>query len=128
MAKLKVKHNLKTSPETRKPKLSEINELSYCVFIIKRAEEDRLKKEIKQLGGHTLSIIRGIGVSRNNLFESLKIDTDDVSVFFAVIRVEDVRDFMSKISEKFSLSVPGNGKGFTIDIDGYLGAKAVFVE
>ncbi len=128
MEKSKVKHQLKSSPNSRKPKLSEINELSYCVVIIKREQEDKLKNKINELGGHILSIVRGIGVSRNSVFESLRVGTDDVSVFFLITRIEDVRDFMSQIAEEFSLAVPGNGKGFTIDIDGYLGAKAVFIE
>ena len=52
----------------------------------------------------------------------------EMAVFFAVARVEDIKDFMQFISEKFELALPGNGKGFTIDIDGYLGAKALFIE
>lgn len=125
--KSKVKLGLKKQPK-RKPKLSEINELSLSVFIIKREKEQKLKNRIKELEGEIVSITRGIGVSRSTVFESLKIGTDDVSVFFTLSRIEDVKDFMQTITEEFELCVPGNGKGFTIDIDGYLGAKAVFIE
>ncbi len=125
--KLKAKIKLKTNKK-KKPKLSEINELSLSVFIVKRKDEDRLKFRIKELEGEILSITRGIGVSRATVFESLKIGTDDVSVFFVACRVEDVRDFMQTITEEFELCIPGNGKGFTIDVDGYLGAKGAFIE
>ena len=122
--RLKVKHSLKKS----RPKLSEINELSMSVFIVKRKDEEKLSKRLKTLGSQVLSITRGIGVSRNSIFESLKIGTDDISVFFAMSRVEDVRDIMKTITEEFDLTIPGNGKGFVVDIDGYLGAKAKFLE
>jgi len=125
--KLKVNIRLKKQKKKR-PKLSEINELSFCVFIIKREEELKLKNRIKELEGEIVSITRGIGVSRATVFESLKIGTDNISVFFVLSRVEDVKDFMQTITEEFEFNVPGKGKGFTIDIDGYLGAKAVFID
>jgi len=125
---MKSKAKIKLKSTRRKPKLNEINELSLSVFIIKRKQEAKLKERINQLPAKILSITRGIGVSRNTIFESLKIGTDDVSVFLVVSRVEDVRDFMQTITEEFELCVPGNGKGFTIDIDGYLGTKALFIE
>ena len=126
MAKSQVKLKVKNAP--KKPKLSEINELSLSVFILKKENADRLRLKINELGAKVLSEVRGVGVSRNSLFDTLKFGTDDVVVFFTTIRVEDVRDYMQTITEEFSLSVPGNGKGFTIDIDGYLGAKALFIE
>ena len=125
--KLKVKLTVKKAPK-RKPKLNEINELSLSVFIIKKQQEERLKNRIKELEGEIVSITRGVGVSRATVFESLKMGAEQVSVFFCLTRVEDVRDFMQTITEEFELCVPGNGKGFTIDIDGYLGAKAIFID
>ena len=124
--KSEVKIKLKKE-KSKRPKLSEINELSLSVFIIKRKQEDKLKKRIEELEGEIVSISRGIGASRGTVFESLKIGMDEVSVFFVLVRIEDVRDFMRKITDEFELCVPGNGKGFAIDIDGYLGAKAVFI-
>ena len=126
MAKLKVRHKLKSTK--RKPTLNEINELSLSVFIIKRDKANELRTKINELGAKILSETRGVGVSRSSIFESLKVGNDDVSVFFTIIRVEDVKDYMQSISEEFNFAIPGNGKGFTIDIDGYLGAKALFIE
>lgn len=122
--KLKVKHSIKRV----KPKLSEINELAMAVFIVKRRDENRLSTKLKELGVEILSVTRGIGVSRNTVFESLKVGMEDVCVFFAMARVEDIRDIMETITEEFDLTFPGNGKGFVVDIDGYLGAKAKFLE
>lgn len=129
MARLKdnVKVKLR-SQSNKKLRLGEINELSMAVFIIQREKENELKKRILELGGKNLSISWGTGISRNTVFESLKIGTEDVSVFFVMARVEDVREIMKTITEEFSLAIPGNGKGFIIDIDGYLGAKAPFIE
>ena len=126
---MKSKVNLRLKKQKkRRPKLNEINELSLSVFIIKREQEDNLKNKINELEGEIVSITRGIGVSRSTVFESLKIGTENMSVFFVLVRIEDVRDFMQTITEEFELCVPGNGKGFVIDIDGYLGAKAVFID
>ena len=126
-SKDKIKLKIKSTPD-KKLKLSEINELSMAVFIIQREKENALKKRIIELGSKILSITWGTGISRSTVFESLKVGTEDMSVFFVMSRVEDVRELMQTISEEFSLTVPGNGKGFIIDIDGYLGAKAPFVE
>ena len=126
---MKLRGNIRLKKQKKKkPKLSEINELALSVFIVKREDEDRLKIRINELEGEIVSITRGIGVSRATIFESLKIGTDNVSVFFVLSRIEDVRDFMQTITCEFEFSVPGKGKGFTIDIDGYLGAKAVFID
>lgn len=126
MARLQVRHKLKVAP--KKPKLNEINELAFCVFIIKKQRALELKNRIFELGGKILSEIRATGISRNSVFESLKVGCEEVVVFFSTIRVEDVKDYMATISEEFEFLVAGNGKGFTIDIDGYLGAKALFIE
>lgn len=128
MAKLQVRHELKKAPPKRKPKLSEINELSLAVFIIKKENAPRLRVLVNNLGGRVLSEVRGRGISRNSALESLNMTNNEMAVFFVTARVEDVRDLMQNISEELNFTLPGNGKGFTIDIDGYLGAKALFIE
>lgn len=126
---MKSKANVIKKPnEKRKLKVSEIEDLSVCVFIVRKNMEDKLKSEILANDGKILSITYGTGISRSSLFSSLKVGSDDVVVFFVTIRVEDVRKFMKIISKQFDLAVPGNGKGFVLDVDGYLGAKALFVE
>jgi len=115
----KIKHSIS---------LRDINELSMCVFIVKRTEEEKLLSHIKKSDARLVSMTRGLGVSRSSAFESLKIGTEDVTVFFCICRDEDVGIFMKTTAEKFELDMPGNGKGFIIDINGYLGAKAAFLE
>ena len=126
--KLRGKKTVEPSVKPRKPKLSEINELTMSVFIVKKEKEQELLTKIKQFGARVLSSVRGLGVSRNTVFESLKIGTEECIVCFAMCRDEDLKDFMQFINLEMELSVPGNGKGFTVDIDGYLGAKALFIE
>lgn len=109
-------------------KLSQIDELSMCVFIINRENEQKVKKRLDELQAKTVSILRGVGVSRYSMFSSLKIGTNDMSVILAISRKEDVRKVMRTIAIEFSIAKPGNGKSFVVDIDGYLGAKAKFVE
>ncbi len=114
--------------QKRKLKLSEIEDLSMCVFIVKKSIEDKFKAKIIENEGKILSLTYGTGVSRTSIFNSLKVGSDDVVIFFVTIRVEDVKKFMRTMSKEFELAVPGNGKGFVLDVNGYLGAKALFVE
>lgn len=99
-----------------------------CVFIISREIEQKVKERVEELQAKVVSIVRGNGISRFSLFSSLKIGTKDMSVIFAISRVEDVKKVMRTVAIDFSLAKPGNGKSFVIDIDGYLGAKAKFLE
>lgn len=117
-----------TAKQKRKLKLSEIEDLSLCVFIVKKNIESKFKAKIIENDGKILSLTYGTGVSRASVFNSLKVGSDDVVIFFVTIRVEDVRKFMRIMSKEFELAVPGNGKGFVLDVNGYLGAKALFVE
>ena len=52
----------------------------------------------------------------------------DVSVVFGMVRVEDAEKAMDEISFKLKLEMPGNGRAMIVPIDGYMGAKAPFVE
>lgn len=122
MEKSKVKKTVK-----RPIKLSEINKLSMCVFIVNREYENQIKTRLHDLQARVVSIIRGIGVSRYSMFSSLKVGTSDMVVILAISRVEDTKKVMKTISIEFSLAKPGNGKSFVIDVDGYLGAKAKFI-
>lgn len=114
--------------KTKHITLSQIDELSMCVFIINREFEQKVKKRLDELQAKTVSIVRGVGISRYSMFSSLKVGTNDMSVIFAIARKEDVQKIMRTIAIEFSIALPGNGKSFVIDIDGYLGAKAKFME
>lgn len=118
----------KLKAKTKQLKLSEINELSMCVFIVTRELEDKVQAKLSSLQAKVVSVVRGVGVSRFSVFASLKVGTTDMSVIFALARVEDTKKIMKNVSIEFSLAKPGNGKSFVIDINGYLGAKAKFME
>lgn len=124
MAQFKVKRK---KVKSSLPKLSSINELSICVFIVKKRLEESLRKRINELSGRIVSVMQGVGVSRTTAFSSIKIGTDDVSVFITAVRDEDAGKFIKTIAKEFRLDKPGQGKGFIVEADGYLGAKALFI-
>ena len=109
-------------------KLSSINELCLGVFIIDREEETHLREFVKNMGARVVSSFRGKGVSRNSVFQSIRVGTKDVTVVLVACPSEDIENLMKKVTLEFELDIPGNGKGIAIDIDGYLGAKALFME
>lgn len=110
----------------RKPKLSEINELSIAVFICKTETEPELKTYVESIGGKVLSSIRGKGLSRNAFAAAIGAYTK-VNVVFAICQTEISRKLVHDVSIKFKFNEQGNGKGFLMDTDGYMGAKACFV-
>lgn len=118
----------KAKKTTKQLKLRDINELSMCVFIVTRELEDKVQASLQKLQAKVVSVVRGIGISRYSMFASLKVGTSDMSLVFAIAREEDTKKVMRSIAVEYSLAKPGNGKSFAIKIDGYLGAKAKFME
>lgn len=113
---------------TRKLKLSEITELSIAVFIVPRENETKVCSLIEQNRGVVLSKFKGKGLSRASVLTGIGAFLDDVSVVFSMARVEEVKDLVTNVSYVLNLDKPGNGKAFVIDVDGYMGAKAPFIE
>ena len=128
--------NLKTSKADlmrkgtfkRKLKLSEIQELAFVIVVIKRDNEKYAVEIIKKNNGIVLSRSRGKGVSRLSPLNSIGAFTMDVNVVFACVRVEDVQVLMEELEFKLKLEMAGNGRAMVVDVDGYMGAKAPFVE
>lgn len=118
--------------KTRKRKsqisLSEINELVMCMFIVKRDLEKDVCDKINKEDGVVLNVSRGKGVSRYSVFEAFGVGSSDISLIVSQARKEDAEDLIKTISTEFKFNVPGNGKGFAINVEGYMGAKAPFVE
>ena len=112
----------------RKPKLSEINELKIVVVIVPRDHEMKLATYISDRGGVILSKNRAKGISRASLFSGVGANEVPVSVIFSAVRGEDSENLITKLSNDFRLDIPGNGKAFMIDVLGYMGAKAPFIE
>lgn len=120
----KIKEPKRTS---NKLKLNEINELKMCLFIVKREAEVSIKTDIEKIGGRVLSVVPASGISHSSMFEVIKSISEPCIVVFAIARKEDAHDLIGHISLKYEIYAPGNGRAFAIDIDGYLGAKALFL-
>jgi len=113
---------------SRKPKLSEINMLNIIVVIVPREKESLVCNYAVDLGAVVLSKNRAKGVSRSNIFSGIGANETPVSVVFLTARSEESPMIITSLSEKFRLDIPGNGKAFMIDVLGYMGAKAPFIE
>ncbi|MBQ9790623.1 MAG: hypothetical protein IJW24_03410 [Clostridia bacterium] len=113
---------------SRKLKLNEIQELVMIIVVVKRENERFAVEVIKENRGIVLSRSRGKGLSRLSALNSIGAFVSDVSVVFGMVRVEDAEKAMDEISFKLKLEMPGNGRAMIVPIDGYMGAKAPFVE
>ncbi|MBQ7453401.1 MAG: hypothetical protein IJS68_03995 [Clostridia bacterium] len=107
--------------------LKNVNDLNMCVFIVKRHLEMGVREDVLALGGRVLSAIPAKGVSHSSMFEVVSGNNDPCIVVFATARSEDTEEIIGEISKKYELYKKGNGKAFSIDISGYLGAKALFI-
>lgn len=113
---------------SRKLKLSEINELKMLVIIVPREKEQKASDYVSKRGAIVLSKNRAKGVSRANIFSGIGANDVPVSVLFVAVRSEDAPKLILELADDFRLDIPGNGKAFLIDILGYMGAKAPFIE
>lgn len=117
----------KNKPSIRKLQLSDINEISIAVFICKTQKEAELTQYVKDIGGIVLSSIRGKGLSRNAIAVAFGAYTE-MNVVFVMCQQEIARNIVQDVSIKFKFNEQGNGKGFLLDTEGYMGAKAAFIE
>ncbi len=117
----------KNKISVRKLKLSEIDELSIAMFICKSKLEPNLKKYVSDIGGVVLSSIRGKGLSSNAIAAAFGAYSE-MNVVMVMCQKEIARNIVQDVSIKFEFYNPGNGRGFLLDVDGYMGAKAPFIE
>ncbi len=110
----------------KKLQLSDIDELSIAVFICKQTVENQLTAYVKDIGGIVLSSMRGRGLSRVGIASAFGAYTD-VNVVMVMCLKDVAKDLVHDVSSKFKFNVPGNGKGFLMETDGYMGAKAAFI-
>lgn len=75
-----------------------------------------------------LSKNRAKGVSRSTIFSGIGVSETPVTCLFSMARQEDAPKLIVSLSNDFRLDIPGNGKAFLIDVLGYMGAKAPFIE
>ena len=112
---------------SRKLKLSEIQELSMCLIIVKRELEKHAIDVIRDNRGIVLSRSRGKGVSRRSIFSGLGAGQTDCVCIFAMARVEEIKTLIDEVARVLDLEKPGNGKAMVLEIEGYMGAKAPFI-
>ena len=117
----------KNKTPVRKLKLSEIEEISIAVFICKTKKEPELKRYVSDIGGIVLSSMRGKGLSRGAMAVAWGA-YDEFNVVLVMCQEEIARNIVQDVSIKFQFNKPGNGKGFLLDTEGYMGAKAAFIE
>ncbi len=108
--------------------LSEINELVMCMFIVKREIEKSVCDKIAACDGVVINVSRGKGVSRYSVFEAFGVGSSDISLVISQARKEDAEDLIKAVASEFKFNIPGNGKGFALNVEGYMGAKAPFIE
>lgn len=113
-----------------KPKkftLDQIDELKFLLVIVKPSIEKQVALRLEELGGRVLISKIGEGISKNKSLELLGIQTTESALLFACARKEDADNLLVALNAEFNFTEPGNGLGLTIDCDGYMGSKGLFV-
>ncbi len=108
-------------------KLEDINELKFMVVIAKPTLEDKITEKIEELGGRVLLRELGEGIGKNMSLELLGVQKTENIVIFACARAEDADNILVAVNSEINFSVPGVGLGFTIEVEGFMGAKGLFV-
>lgn len=118
---------MKKKISVRKLKLGEIDELSMVIFICRTKLEPQLKNYVNDIGGIVLSSIRGKGLS-SSAVAAVFGAYSEMNVVFVMCQKEIAQMVVQDTSERFQFNKAGNGRGFVVDIDGYMGAKAPFID
>ena len=110
----------------KKLQLDDINELSIAVFICKTEKEQELCNYAQDIGGIVMSSVRGKGLSRGSIARAFG-GYAEMNVVLVMVRSEVAKELVQDVSIKFKFNEPNNGRGFLLDTDGYMGAKAAFI-
>ena len=115
----------KTKP--KKFSLDQIDELKFMIVIVKPEKEAEAVERLEELGGRVLLTKMGEGISKNKSLELLGIQTTKNVLIFACARKEDADNMLVALNLELHFTEPGNGLGVTIDVDGYMGTKGLFI-
>lgn len=107
--------------------LEQIDELKFLLIIVKPSLEKLVMDRLEELGGRVLMSRLGEGISKNKSLELLGIQSTESALIFGVARKEDADNLLIALNMEFNFTEPGNGLGLTIDVDGYMGTKGLFV-
>lgn len=116
-----------TKIKPKKFTLEQIDELKFILVIVKPSLEKQVSLRLEELGGRVLISKIGEGISKNKSLELLGIQTTESALLFACARKEDADNLLVALNAEFNFTEPGNGLGLTIDCDGYMGSKGLFV-
>ena len=108
-------------------KLEEINELKIVLIIARLSMEDAIIERLERLGAQVLLREVGEGIGKNMSLEMLGISNTPYIVILATARKEDADNIVVAIDSEVNFSAPGVGLGLTLDVDGYMGAKGLFL-
>ena len=125
--KLKKGRMGKDRVKPKKFSLEQIDELKFMLIIIKPELEKQVSTRLEELCGRVLLSKLGEGISKNKSLELLGIQTNQSVLIFACARKEDADNMLVALNMEFNFTEPGNGLGLTIECDGYMGAKGLFV-
>lgn len=106
--------------------LSEINELKLIIFFVEEYLELPVKLKIGELGGRIVSIKKGRGIPENE--NTLISEEHNGYVIIATARSEDAKNIVLAVATEFNFHLPHTGRGFIVDVDGYMGAKGILAE
>ena len=123
MEKKKRKNHVKR----KKFSLDQIDEMKFMVIIVKPEVEKDVIHRLEEFGGRVLLSKIGEGISKNKSLELLGLQTTESVLIFAAGRKEDADNLLVALDSEFNFTEPGNGLGLTIDVDGYMGSKGLFV-
>lgn len=121
MIKNQLPHEVKTF------NLEEIDELKMILIIAKISLEDAIVDRLEALGGRVLLREVGEGIGKNMSLELLGINSTPYIVILGTARKEDADNIVVAIDSEVNFSAPGVGLGLTLDVEGYMGAKGLFV-
>lgn len=117
----------KEQKKTQKFKIDDIDELKILLIIAKLSLEDEILSRLESLGGRVLLREVGEGIGKNMSLELLGINNTPYIVIFAAARKEDADNILVAIDSEVNFSAPGVGLGLTLDVEGYMGAKGLFL-
>ena len=123
----KVAKAKKNRHRIKKFSLDQIDELKFMIIIVKPEMEQDVCVRLEELSGRVLLAKMGEGVSKNKSLELLGIQTTENILIFACARKEDADNMLMALNMEFNFTEPGNGLGFTIEVDGYMGSKGLFI-
>lgn len=121
-----MKKKVKTTQ--KKFSLDEIDELKFLVVITKPEFEKTLVERIGSFGGRVFFVKKAEGVSKEKKIEMLGIQPIENVVVFSAARSEDATNILVALNSEFNFSSPGCGLGFIVDVDGFMGAKGLFLK